>query len=309
MKLKTIQETMQKLSNRVIDYVVSYSFIGMFKVLDIIPYSRRVPTGGWLMERVLSRALGYRNRVLENLAYIYPAMPPEQSNELMQKVCHNVGRCIVELSSPTSLMDVASKTPLSGTGVNALLATADAGKPVILVSGHLGNYDAVRYNMIHRGYKVGGLYRKMGYRIFNSYYVSRISAIGGALFARDRKGMAKMVRFLKEGNILALLIDQHMKAGVPLDFMGKPAYTALSAAEMALKYNALLVPVYGIRQPDGISFELQIEAPIAHTDATTMTQALNDSLAAVVDQHKEQWFWVHKRWKTADNVDLSTRPS
>lgn len=293
--------------DRVMDRLLSAVFISLFKILDFIPYTRRVGTGGWLMDKVLSPILGYRKRVTDNLAHIHPDMSKQDANALMHKVCNNVGRCIVELSSPEGLMNVASQTELTGAGVDDLLATADAQKPVILVSGHFGNYDAIRYNMIHRNYKVGGLYRKMRYSRFNTYYVSRISKMGGSLFARDRKGMAKMVKFLKEGNMLALLIDQHMHAGKQLDFMGKPAFTALSSAEMALKYDALLVPVYGIRQPDGINFELRIETPIAHTDAVTMTQALNDSLAAVVDDHKEQWFWVHKRWKDAKGIDLSSK--
>jgi len=309
MNPNTAKTKKQDISHGLADRVVSFLFIGIFKILDLIPYRRRVRVGGWLMEVLLSRPLGYRKRILSNLKFIHPEIDQADAKSLMHKVCNNVGRSIVELGSPDGLMEQAISGNMTGDGIASLLAASDANKPVILVSGHFGNYDAVRYNMLHRGYQVGGLYRKMRYGTFNDHYVGRISAIGGTLFARDRKGMAKMVRFLKEGNVLALLIDQHMKAGVPLDFMGKPAYTALSAAEMALKYGALLVPVYGVRQPDGISFELQIEAPIPHTDATTMTQALNDSLAAVVDQHKEQWFWVHKRWKTADNVDLSTRPS
>ena len=87
-----------------------------------------------------------------------------------------------------------------------------------------------------------------------------------------------------------MLIDQHFHSGAPLDFLGHRALTALSAAEMALKYNSLLVPVYGIRQPDGLHFELIVEEPIAHTDAKTMTQTLNHSLAAQVRLHPEQWF-------------------
>jgi KDO2-lipid IV(A) lauroyltransferase len=66
---------------------------------------------------------------------------------------------------------------------------------------------------------------------------------------------------------------------------------------MALKYDCLLVPVYGIRQPDGLHFTLLVEDAIPHGDPAVMTQALNDSLAAQVMARPEQWFWVHRRWK------------
>jgi KDO2-lipid IV(A) lauroyltransferase len=109
------------------------------------------------------------------------------------------------------------------------------------------------------------------------------------------------VRHLKDGGQLVLLFDQHVLLAPILDFLGKPARTALSAAELALRYDALLIPFYGIRQKDGLSFETVLEAPIPHSDPVTMTQALNDSLAARVREKPEQWFWVHRRWR-ADEV-------
>ncbi|MDE3120851.1 MAG: lauroyl acyltransferase, partial [Paracoccaceae bacterium] len=56
---------------------------------------------------------------------------------------------------------------------------------------------------------------------------------------------------------------------------------------------------YGIRRPDGLSFDIVIEAPIPHGTPQEMTQALNDSLEALVRRHPEQWFWIHRRWKAA----------
>ena len=70
-----------------------------------------------------------------------------------------------------------------------------------------------------------------------------------------------------------------------------------SAAELALKYDALPVPTYATRRPDGLSFEILVDAPIPRGTAEEMTQALNDHLEAHVRQHVAQWFWIHKRWK------------
>jgi KDO2-lipid IV(A) lauroyltransferase len=106
-----------------------------------------------------------------------------------------------------------------------------------------------------------------------------------------------MVRFLRGGGTVAMLIDQHMHKGEPLDFMGQTAMTALSAAEMALKYDALLVPCYGIRRKDGLSFDAVFEAPVPHSTAVEMTQALNHSLQARIEKNIDQWFWIHRRWK------------
>jgi KDO2-lipid IV(A) lauroyltransferase len=82
-----------------------------------------------------------------------------------------------------------------------------------------------------------------------------------------------------------------------LDFLGQPAPTSLSAAEMALKHDALLVPIYGLRLADGFEFRDADRGADPHSDPETMTQALNDSLAAVIRAAPNQWFWMHRRWK------------
>jgi KDO2-lipid IV(A) lauroyltransferase len=87
-----------------------------------------------------------------------------------------------------------------------------------------------------------------------------------------------------------------MGDGAVLQFFGQDALTSLSPAEMALRYNALIVPTYGIRRNDG-GFDLLIEAPIPHSTAEAMTQALNDSLETQVRAHMDQWLWTHRRWK------------
>ena len=195
---------------------------------------------------------------------------------------------------------MAKNTP-TGAGVSALEQAAATGRAVILVTGHYGNYEATRACLVARGYDIGGLYRDMKNPYFNAHYVKTMEAFGGPVFAQGRRGTAGFVRHLKQGGQLVLLFDQHVFGAPQLDFLGEPANTALSAAELALRYDALLIPFYGIRQADGLSFETVLEAPIPHTDALTMTQLLNDSLAARIIADPEQWFWVHRRWRINDN--------
>jgi KDO2-lipid IV(A) lauroyltransferase len=97
--------------------------------------------------------------------------------------------------------------------------------------------------------------------------------------------------------MLGLLMDQAMRHGAPLTFFDQTAMTALSAAELALKYDALVIPTYAVRQRDGLSFQIIVEAPIPHGTPESMTQALNDSLESIVRQNIDQWFWIHRRWK------------
>lgn len=262
-----------------------------------LPYRWRVPLAGWFLSRVVAPIAGYDRRVRDNLRLIVPDLAEAEVARMCRAVPENVGRTLIELYSGREFVAHVTREPLKGPGLPALDAAHRSGRPVILVTGHFGNYDASRAALIARGYRVGGLYRPMDNGWFNDHYVKAISKIGTPLFPRGKKGLAEMVRFLRAGGMLGMVIDQHMHQGARLKFFGRDALTSLSAAELALKYGALVIPTYGIRKPDGLDFEIVVEAPIPEGTPEAMTQALNDSLERLVRDHMDQWFWIHRRWK------------
>lgn len=272
---------------------------GLIGGLMRLPYRWRVPLCGWVMARIIAPLAGYDRRVRDNLALVMPDLPPAEVRRLMRKVPDNTGRTLIELFSGAEFAARVAAGQITGAGLAALDQAHAQGRPVILVTGHFGNYDASRAALIARGFRVGGLYQPMQDAAFNARYVRAISAIGTPLFPRGRAGLVEMVRFLKSGGMLGMVIDQAMAHGEPLQFFGLTAQTALSAAELALKYNALLVPTYGIRRPDGLTFDVVVEPPVPHGPPAAMTQALNDSLETLVRGHMDQWFWIHRRWKSA----------
>lgn len=281
---------------------------GLIGGLLRLPYRWRVPLCGWVMARVIAPLAGYDRRVRANLAHVMPDLPEAEVRRLMRAVPDNVGRTLIEIYSGAEFAARAAATPITGAGLAALDAAHAAGRPVVLVTGHFGNYDASRAALIARGFRVGALYRPMKDAGFNRHYVAAISRIGTPVFPRGRAGLGDMVRFLRGGGMLGLLIDQHMRRGAPLTFFGKQAMTALSAADLALRYDALLVPTYAIRRPDGLGFDIVVEPPIPPGTPQAMTQALNDSLEALVRRHMDQWFWIHQRWKDPDDRPRRKRP-
>ncbi|QYK39943.1 MAG: lysophospholipid acyltransferase family protein [Paracoccaceae bacterium] len=270
---------------------------GLIGGLLLLPYRWRVPLCGWVVARIIAPLAGYDRRVRENLALVLPDLPAAEVRRLMREVPRNVGRTLIEIYSGAEFVARATAGPIRGAGLAALDAAHAAGRPVILITGHFGNYDASRAALIARGFSVGALYRPMRDSAFNAHYVKAISGIGTPVFPRGRQGMGQMLRFLKGGGMLGMLIDQHMGHGAPLSFFGHTAFTALSAAELALKYGALVVPTYAIRRADGLTFDILVEPPIPEGTPEAMTQALNDSLERLVRRHPEQWFWIHRRWK------------
>ncbi len=278
-------------------YSSNLALRGLIGLAMVLPYAMRVRLMGWLVSQVVARLARFDRRIRDNLALVCPELPEAEVRRLCRAVPDNAGRTLIEIYSGREFIDRAKAAPITGPGLDALEAARANGRPVILVTGHFGNYDVVRANLIARGHNMGALYRRMANPYFNRHYVRSISAIGEPMFEQGRKGMSQMVRHLKKGGILGILTDLHAHAGRELQFFGKPAVTSVITAELALKYDAALIPVYAIRKENGLDFEIIAQAPIPPSDPETMTQAVNDGLEELVRAHMDQWFWIHRRWK------------
>ncbi|MCA0044637.1 lysophospholipid acyltransferase family protein [Celeribacter litoreus] len=278
-------------------YVQNLLMRGLLKLALTLPYETRVRSMGWTMAHIIAPLAGYSRRVRENLDYVMPDLPASEVKRLQRDVADNAGRTLIEIYSGKEFIARMKDIAFEGPGAEILKDARDTRRPVILHTGHFGNYDVPRAALIAHGYDVGSLYNPMRNRFFNEHYVKAIGTIGEPLFPRGRRGYAQMLKHLKSGGMIGFLSDVYKRNGALLSYFGKPARTALSAAELALKYDALLVPIYGVRQDDGLNFRVQIEAPIPHSTAEEMAQALNDSLEAITREHMEQWFWIHRRWK------------
>lgn len=285
------------LSRQIGHYLSNLFIVGLIRLALLLPYAMRVRLMGAAVQRVIAPLAGYRRRALDNLALIWPDMPQAERTQIAEKCLNNVGRTFIENYSAKDFPERMAKNQVTGDGVATLDAAVAAGRPVVLVTGHYGNYEATRAALVARGLNIGGLYRDMKNPYFNAHYVKTMEAFGGPVFAQGRRGTAGFVRHLKSGGQLVLLFDQHVFDAPVFDFLGQPANTAVSAAELALRYNAELIPFYGIRNPDGLTFETVLEAPVPPSDPITMTQAITDSLAARVRDDPAQWFWVHRRWR------------
>ncbi len=271
--------------------------MGLIHGLGLLPYRWRVPLIGWITARILAPLSGREGQALENLALTCPELSPAQARRIARAASDNAGRTMAEMFATDRFLERAGRAELTGPGHAPVAQARRAGRPVILVSGHFGNYHVVRVALGRTGHAVGALYRPMANRYFNRHYAARLEAIASPNFVQSKRGMAGMLRHLRQGGMLALLTDQRDEKGAVLRFFGQPALTPLSAAEMALKYNALLVPFYAIRKPDGLDFRLHLSAPIPHGEPEAMTQRFLDDLEEQVRAHMGQWMWIHRRWQ------------
>jgi len=261
-----------------------------------LPYNARVRAAG----RVAALGIGrtrFACRIEDNLSYALPSLTEAERQRLSHAVATNVGRLMIENYSGAEVLARMAQVSPCGPGLEALARARADSRPVLLLTGHFGNYEAARACLIGQGYAVGGLYRPLANPYFNAHYVRTMERFGPPVFPQGREGTLGLMRFLKSGGMAMMLNDIYAGAGPELSFVGRPARTATSAAEMALRLRAALIPVYATRQPDGFTFTVDVETEIPPTDPVTMTQAYNDSVSARILAHPEQWYWVHRRWK------------
>ena len=122
-----------------------------------LPYAWRVRAFGAVMWRVIAPLVGYKQRAIDNLGLIWPDMPMQKRIDIANQVSDNAGRSLIENYSSKDFMRRMAKIDPVGPGVAALFDAQAKGQPVILVSGHFGNYEAARACLVARGARIGGL--------------------------------------------------------------------------------------------------------------------------------------------------------
>ena len=286
---------------RFADWCADRVLRGLLGAVMLVPYKRRVPLMGWIMANVICPLTGYRKRADAHLGLVYPNMTPRARAATAKAVCDHFGRTLIENYSWKEFGEHLTATDPQGPGVAALADADEAGQPIIFVTGHIGNHEAPRHVLTQMGLTIGGLYRPMANLYFNDHYAKTMSSWGGPVFAQGRQGTIGFAKHLRGGGKATLLFDVASAGGVNIPFMGHPARTATSAADLAIRLGALVIPYFGIRRPDGLTFDIHVEEPIPTGTPEAMMRQMTRRLEARVEATPEQWFWVHRRWKQPKN--------
>jgi KDO2-lipid IV(A) lauroyltransferase len=175
---------------RVSQYITNLFLRSLIGLALALPYATRVRLMGWLVENIVSPLAGYPKRIRANLAHVLPDLTEAEIARLCKAVPNNAGRTLIELYSGKDFVNSAVHAAITGPGYDALNQARAEGRPVILVTGHFGNYDVSRAALVAKGHNMGALYRKMSNPYFNAHYVKSISTIGTPMFEQGRKGMA-----------------------------------------------------------------------------------------------------------------------
>jgi len=196
-------------------------------------------------------------------------------------------------------------------GVEHLTRARAAGRGVLCPGAHLGNWELQAIASAPLVGDVASIARPLDNPRLDSRLVALRTSTGNRVIYKQ-KALSQAIRTLRQGGILAVLIDQNVQEqdGVFVRFFGRPACTTTVAAALALKTGCAIVPVRCTLQPDG-RYLMAYGPPVEWTgsgrreeDLVALTQHLTSLIESWVRETPEQWLWLHRRWKTQPSAGV-----
>jgi KDO2-lipid IV(A) lauroyltransferase len=277
---------------------------------------------GWLLVRIPRRwldamgatlgtliwALGIRRRVvLENLRLAFPEKSEAERRDIARRTYRNLGQMIPDFLRVPFLPKEELERLFVYDGWERFEEAKARGNGVIACTGHFGNFEVLAAAHTLRGTPVTMISRPMGKSGVNDLWrsIRRRSGVEDLVVTKGST-LGAAVRSIKAGRFLGYVIDQNqpLRHAIFPSFFGVPAATAPTPAVLAMRSGAAVVFVLSYPLGDGrhrVVFEGPLDPPRTgdrERDVLSFMQDLNDRLERWVRAHPEQWYWLHRRWKT-----------
>ena len=247
----------------------------------------------------------HKRIVTRNLKFAYSEWADEEVYRVSRKVFRNLGIAILEILQMAFFSKEDFLQNIRIRGEEHLFDAVAGGKGIIIISAHLGNWEAASlFSPCYFGYPVTVVVRKIESGIINRWILKLKTRFGNSII--DKEGaLPEMMQTLRSGKILAMMIDQGTtkSEGVELLFYGKKVTVTPAAAMLALRCKSPVLPVFCIREEDQ-KLAIIIEPPVQlvrtkdlRDDLKTNTQIMTDVIEKAVRKYPDQWLWLHKRWK------------
>lgn len=246
-----------------------------------------------------------RHVVLEQIAHaLGDDLTDARRVEIARESYRNFGRMTFEYARFARLTPEDITRTVRITGREHLDAALDAGKGAIIVSGHFGNWEYFA-TMASLGYPMTFLVGEQ-HNLLVDGVMNRLRARFGGEIVPLTGSLRGIFQALRKNRLVLWLSDQDAgRRGVFVEFLGRPASTPYGAGRIAESTGSPILPAMAVRR-DGGHHELVVRGPVAvppadlETDERVrlLTQGYTDVFEEFIRRYPEQYFWMHRRWKT-----------
>ena len=257
--------------------------------------------------RFLAPILPRTKLARKNLRLAFPEKSESEIAELVRGVWGNVGRTIAEYVFLDQLIEIDIENPAAGrieiVGVEHFQHLRDSGKPVIIFTGHTGNWEIMPVAAATYDLTVTALFRPPNNRFLAKRVLKARRTDGGHLVPSRAGAAWALASVLDKKGAVGVLSDQAFSRGPQVHFFGREASANPIAAKLARQFDCDIHPARCIRLPGG-RFRIELQGPIeiARTatgavDIGKTTQTITSIVEDWVREYPEQWLWLHDRWK------------
>jgi KDO2-lipid IV(A) lauroyltransferase len=298
---------------RISDYLIYLAVRILFCVVQSLSAE-----SGHSMARVMAwfftRVLPIRRRLLdENLQTAFPAMSRGERKRIIRTMWEHLFLMGVEVAlSARKIRDLNWTERIQLVGAEPLLSLLHQERPVILVTGHFGNFEIGGFSLGILTYPSHSVARTLDNPFLNEFVKNFRESTGQFLIDKNG-GSPRIIKVLSQNGLMAFLADQSAgRKGCMVDFFGKKASTFKAIAVLSLQFNAPIVVCYSLREKNErnefipLKFNMHITGildplslPPEIQNVKEITQWFTHQLEAGVKEHPDQYWWLHRRWKPA----------
>ena len=290
---------------KTIKYFIEFiSIISLFCIFKIIGRKYASDLGS-ILGKTIGPLFRSKNIIHNNIKISLGNITKEREDEIINGMWSNIGRTFSEYMFLKNFRyNKNNSKHITINGKNYLEQIKKSKESVIFYSGHFANFELMAMELQKFGINTAAIYRPLNNFFLNpvmEYF--RIKYICPNQIPKGRMGMRSIVNKVKNGFSIALMVDQRVSEGLRIPFFSQTAHTTTIPAQLALKYNCKLVPIF-LERKEGTNFEMTIHEPYSikktnnnFNDTKSITLEINKILEKMIIKNPTQWIWSHNRWK------------
>ncbi len=283
-------------------YVAVRILICIVQALPLETGRKLARTCAWLMNDVAH----VRAKVVdENLAHAFPELSPKERSRLALRMWEHLFLLVLEVAHvPRKIHETNWRKYIQLRDVAPLMRQLIGERPVIVVTGHFGNFELGGYALGILGFPTFSVARNLD-NVYLDRYLTTFRAATGQHLIPKNGGYDQIEQVLSSGGTMAFVADQYAgEKGCWIEFFGRPASAHKAIALLALEHDAPVAVCYARRLGAPMRFEMVTQAMADPRDARDdvgtvrdMTQWYSRELEQAIRRAPEQYWWVHRRWK------------
>ena len=286
---------MKNIYKKIVQNLEFITFVLLNKILKIFSFKITSNIGGFLLS-LLGPLTKYHKIIIKNLKILDE--DPKKLSKISKENLKQTGKVFFEFFC-LNKFNWESISVENGE-YHQLIKEYEGSK--IFISAHIGNWEITRNYLLNHGFKLHSVYRHANNLKIDQYIQKNRDRENAYFYKKGSDSAKNMIKALKNKEDLALLVDQRDSSGQIINFFGKRAYATDGFANLALKYQTLICPVYSIRQKNG-NFKFIYEKPLYFKDykdlsAYKLVEKIHtDYFEKWIRENPTQWLWVHQRWR------------